>query len=306
MSPSGSVATITSERSPSTERSSRSSPERYWQPRNIDVSDDPFSTPATSVSPRPSTPLGQPHLYKELIDIVIHQAESVPGLPAIGTSVLASVASNRTLDRCLAVRSSVPRAEWKNIGAVGELFVSLHVFIALMKTDFLKMFEFLKNKLFLPGFDLNHWQSQIRDRVAVDSRYSELAPWSEPEIADIVYPDDESALTKHLIQQGYLENDSWAGRNPTYYIEVKTTMHTLDTPFFCSQNQFNIMEETKLPDLGPSSKVYLIARVFGVGNSRMGLHLYVDPARLLREGKLKFVAEKYTVTQVRTRGTASG
>ena len=56
------------------------------------------------------------------------------------------------------------------------------------------------------------------------------------------------------------------------------------------------MEQMQLPDLGPSDNVYLIARVFGLGNSKIGLHLYLDPAKLRREERLKFVADKYFVT----------
>jgi hypothetical protein len=150
--------------------------------------------------------------------------------------------------------------------------------------------------LSLPNFDISCWQSTIRQRVAVHRDYTGLAKWDGSETADIVYSDAESALTDLLIRLGYLGSSAWSCRTPTYYIEVKATMGALENPLFCSQSQVDRMEQMQLPDLGPSDNVYLIARVFGLGNSRMGLHLYLDPAKLRREEKLKFVADKYIVT----------
>ncbi|ESZ98908.1 hypothetical protein SBOR_0766 [Sclerotinia borealis F-4128] len=85
-------------------------------------------------------------------------------------------------------------------------------------------------------------------------------------------------------------------RSPTYYIEVKTTLGPLDTPFYCSQNQFDIMENLKLQDNQSLSEVYLIARVFKLGARGMGFKLYLDPADLRRKGQLKFTSDKYIIT----------
>jgi hypothetical protein len=123
-----------------------------------------------------------------------------------------------------------------------------------------------------------------------------MGRWSGFETADIVYSDSDSTLTTLLIQQGYLESSSWLGRSPTYYIEVKTTMGALDNAFFCSQPQFDRMERMQLPETGHSDEVYMIARVFGLGGSRMGLRLYIDPATLRRRQELKFVADRYAIT----------
>ena len=157
------------------------------------------------------------------------------------------------------------------------------------------MYELLRN-LSLPGFDLGCWQSTIRQRVAVHDWHTGLARWNGSETTDIVYSDAESALTDILIRLGYLGSGAWSCRTPTYYIEVKTTMGALENPLFCGQPQVDLMEQMQLPDLGPSDNVYLIARVFGLGSSKMGLHLYLDPAKLRKEGRLKFIASKYIVT----------
>ena len=123
-----------------------------------------------------------------------------------------------------------------------------------------------------------------------------MARWSGLETADIVYHDIDGVLTELLIRQGYLESQLWAGRTPTYYIEVKTTMGAAGNAFFCSHSQFERMEQMQLPDTGHADEVYMIARAFGLGGSRMGLRLYIDPATLRRKQELKFVADRYTIT----------
>jgi hypothetical protein len=100
--------------------------ERHRFPENLNPSDDPFLTPATSVSSTsPSYPVRSDR-YRELLDIVIQQAESTPSLPREGASILASEASDGTIDRYLATKSSIPGEEYFLIGAAGELFVSCH------------------------------------------------------------------------------------------------------------------------------------------------------------------------------------
>jgi len=57
------------------------------------------------------------------------------------------------------------------------------------------------------------------------------------------------------------------------------------------------MEATELPDDGDAADdVYLIARVFGVGQSRMGLKLYLDPWKMRRKRELRFEAKVYSVS----------
>lgn len=45
----------------------------------------------------------------------------------------------------------------------------------------------------------------------------------------------------------------------------------------------------------PSSKIYIILRVFNVGKANMGMRLYVDPATMKEDGELIFEPESYTV-----------
>lgn len=171
------------------------------------------------------------------------------------------------------------------------------------------MFELLLS-LDLPDFGLPQWQSTIRDRARVHELYSHLQQWTGSETADIVYHDRQLRLTEILIENGYLFPQSgqppfwfpesvadswWNGPKPKYYVEVKTTPGPLDAPFFCSEGQVQRMEDMKFKDALPS-EIYLIARVFGLGSSSMGVKLYVDPATLREHGRLNFKGGKYAVT----------
>ena len=93
---------------------------------NPNPSDDPFLTPATSVSSASPNHTERSDRYKELLDTIIQQAESTHGLPMEGASVLASDVSDNIADRYLAIRSGIPGEENFLIGAAGELFVSRH------------------------------------------------------------------------------------------------------------------------------------------------------------------------------------
>ena len=48
-------------------------------------------------------------------------------------------------------------------------------------------------------------------------------------------------------------------------------------------------------DGGGADSVYLVARVFGVNQSRMGLKLYLDPWKMRRNHELRFEAQVYSV-----------
>jgi hypothetical protein len=99
-----------------------------------------------------------------------------------------------------------------------------------------------------------------------------------------------------LIEKGYLRSSIWRGCSPTYYIEVKTTPGSLHTQFYCTQHQYDLMEDMKLSEGISANRIYLIARVYALGNSGMGLKLYLDPATLKRERQLDFRTEKYIIT----------
>lgn len=93
-------------------------------PRVASADDEPIGTPATpTYIGSPDLP-EQPELYKEFLGLVIQQAESVPSLPVLGSSVVASVAAHCNIDSTLAIRSNIPGEDLYKIGAAGELFVS--------------------------------------------------------------------------------------------------------------------------------------------------------------------------------------
>jgi hypothetical protein len=157
------------------------------------------------------------------------------------------------------------------------------------------MFEFLRS-ISPSNVDLFIWQSTIRYKANVLDEYRCLQAWPGSETADIVYPDSSSVLTTRLISCGYLQSELWRDAKPTYYIEVKTTTEEHEHPFFCSQKQFDMMESMRLSNDKVSGEVYIIARVFKLGKEGMGYRLYVDPATLKAQGRLKFESNQYAVT----------
>lgn len=65
-----------------------------------------------------------------------------------------------------------------------------------------------------------------------------MSPWTGRETSDIVYHDTQGVLTELLILNRYLDRGRWDGRTPQYFIEVKTTTSSYDTPFFMSDSQY--------------------------------------------------------------------
>jgi len=120
--------------------------------------------------------------------------------------------------------------------------------------------------------------------------YPGLENWSDKETSDIVYDDIGGFFTRFLIKHGYLSSIHWNDKRPKYYIEVKSTTSTWADRFYVTRNQFNLMEESLLPEGNPVGvdAIYLIARVFNLGHAGMGLKLYLDPANLSRKGELVF------------------
>ena len=115
------------------------------------------------------------------------------------------------------------------VGAAGALYV----------------FEYLKG-LGLPGFGLENWKSEIRDRVKVHTDYQDVkryecrsaCPDSEYPNPDFDYLDALGTLTQFLIHKGYLRRSLWDSKRPRYYIEIKTTMSSnWQEPFYMSKGQ---------------------------------------------------------------------
>lgn len=163
------------------------------------------------------------------------------------------------------------------------------------------MYHFL-SKLGLPNLDQTCWQSTIRHRAALHQDYQDISQWHGYETADIVYTDHQNILTKILVQKGYLDSE-WASFCPTYYIEVKATTASCDTRFFCSQGQLDLMKSMHhkkdvASGLSNSKQIYVVARVFSLGDAGTGFYLYVNPEPPVTAGELEFQAEngKYIVT----------
>ena len=139
-------ATPSPTRTPHSERSTSYFSEGRLFPEHLHPSDDPFLTPGTSVSSSSSSHPVRSDRYRELLDIVIQQAGSTSSLPSEGESILSSDASDSTIDRYLATRSSIPGEENFLIGAAGELFVSWHQSQFLCEIpNSSKVFELLRN-----------------------------------------------------------------------------------------------------------------------------------------------------------------
>ncbi|KAF1808780.1 hypothetical protein P152DRAFT_452583 [Eremomyces bilateralis CBS 781.70] len=255
--------------------SSRSS--HFISQRNSGLSPSSNLTPATLVFSTPGTQ-EDPARYTMLLEVAVDSARRGPQFPRVGETSAVS------LEPCLSkfevdVAVTGAQRDFK-VGAAGELF----------------MFEWLKS-LQLPNFGLESWQSRIRNLVRSHYDYTALTNWSLPETSDIVYEDYKSKLTGLLIANGYLRSDIWAREQPKYHIEVKASTGRLTTPFYVSRNQYDLMMDTTLPTDSASGRVYILARVFNLGQSDMRLKLYLDPNRLEREARLRFRSDKYEVTE---------
>ena len=66
-------------------------------------------------------------------------------------------------------------------------------------------------------------------------------PWTNPETADIVYPDIDSRLTSLFCDAGYLDEATWESATPTYYLEVKTAVGKCDERLFMSNKQYEMV-----------------------------------------------------------------
>lgn len=78
----------------------------------------------------------------------------------------------------------------------------------------------------------------MRKYVTTHPEYADMEPWIGQETSDIVYLDHDSILTNILIDKDYLTRDVWGGKRPEYFIEVKTTTMSYDTPFYMTKAQY--------------------------------------------------------------------
>lgn len=158
----------------------------------------------------------------------------------------------------------------------------------------------------LHQFSRANWQSKIRSLVNVLDDYKDLRSYSSIiETADIVYHDRNNELFEILRARGHFTNVQTPPDPFTFQIEVKTSTSNLETEFFVSQRQVNLMENAKTMDsLGQSRVCYIIARVFNLGRKDMGFALYVNPAQLREDGFLIFESTSYKVRPGNGRNTA--
>ncbi|KAL7930143.1 hypothetical protein V8C35DRAFT_313668 [Trichoderma chlorosporum] len=164
----------------------------------------------------------------------------------------------------------------KMIGAAGELYV----------------FELLKTcNPSLPDFGIDNWKSTIRSYASTHPDYANMQPWHGRETSDLVYHDRMGTFTKLLIDKCYFDASTWEQRRPTYHFEVKATTSSCDTRFFVSKAQYKMLHDNREKE----NSVYIIMRVFNVGNGNIGLRVYVDPAELEAREELLFTTETWSV-----------
>ncbi|KAI1758820.1 hypothetical protein GGR53DRAFT_471962 [Hypoxylon sp. FL1150] len=160
------------------------------------------------------------------------------------------------------------------VGAAGELFV----FELLSAMD-----------PSLRDFTRSNWRSTMRKYATAHPDYVDMSSWTGIETSDLEYEDKDGALTEVLIAKGYLQN-TWRARRPKFYIEVKTTPGSWNTPFYMSHAQYG-----KMRSLSTANSIYVIFRVFNLYTGEIGCKIFIDPAKLEEKGQLVFTADKWTV-----------
>lgn len=212
------------------------------------ISTSPLLLPTRPSTPAPTKPIyfGTSNYYITLLDKVIDAGRRgiFPNHGEINRSQSQSSVSDTsdTTDWGMRFVSQIERDS--KIAAAGELYVSIYLWGRLPISRLMtipQVFELLYRLLIwsqLPGFSRNNWQSSVRKYVKVHPDYATLVPWSGTETSDIVYPDNDGLLTKQLIKKGYLAMETWEGRKPKYFIDVKTTTMPCETRFSMSKVQY--------------------------------------------------------------------
>ncbi len=85
----------------------------------------------------------------------------------------------------------------------------------------------------------------MRKYVIIHPEYTDMDEWRGRETSDITYCDVQSKLTAELIEKGYLARNTWEGKHPNYFIEVKTTTGSCETPFYISKAQYQRVSVNK-------------------------------------------------------------
>ncbi|GLA20578.1 hypothetical protein AnigIFM62618_009153 [Aspergillus niger] len=222
--------------------------------------------------------------YHQLLSSVLASARNAI-FPSQGTFDMAGLDDSITAGaaaQTIRLRTSDQLERDFKIGAAGELFV----FELLSRLD-----------PPLPAFTRDNWQSVIRKFVTILPEYSDMTAWHGRETADITYDDHDGVLTSLFIDKGYLRDDVWRGKTPRFYMEVKSSTADNRTPFFMSKYQYRRMQE--MSNGGTQSDnmdtIYVIFRVYNLGQQGMRVKVYVDPETMRVREELLFTAEGWSV-----------
>ncbi|KAI0200443.1 hypothetical protein F4808DRAFT_470402 [Astrocystis sublimbata] len=221
------------------------------------------------------------HLYVETLSRVIAAGRRA-SIPVHGGANIRQLPGsiNDAADLGLCSASRVERD--CKVGAAGELYV-------------FELLSHLYGGQGLPLFSRANWQSTIRKYVIVHPEYADMETWRGRETSDITYLDVQGTLTDELINKGYLARDLWEGKRPSYFIEVKTTTSSCDTPFYMSKAQYQHMQDNTSWPNNANGNIYVVFRVYYLGQDTMDLEIYVDPEALRRTGRLKFRSELWSI-----------
>ncbi|PWY95999.1 hypothetical protein BO94DRAFT_601049 [Aspergillus sclerotioniger CBS 115572] len=222
--------------------------------------------------------------YLRLLSYVLEYARGT-ALPSQGAFDMTALDESITTDSCSKPYQLQISDQWERdskIGAAGELFV----FELLSRLD-----------PHLPAFTRDNWKSKIRRFVTILPEYSTMTAWHGRETADIAYDDHDGVLTSLFIDKGYLREDIWRGETPRFHIDVKSSTGACQTPFYMSKHEYRRMQEMSngKSQSENADVVYVIFRVYDLGQRSMNVKVYVDPeVRRVRE-ELVFTAESWSV-----------
>ncbi|KAI0977216.1 hypothetical protein F4678DRAFT_468441 [Xylaria arbuscula] len=196
-------------------------------PGSISYVESPFRQHILSPSFEPPTPAGNSaidELYLAALSHVI-TAGRRNNLPSHGNFLSRRQPRSYRGVPNLSLRSLGQDERDCRVGAAGALYV-------------FELLSHLSGPDGLPGFSRQNWQSNMRKYVIVHPEYADMNEWSGWETSDITYCDVQGKLTTELIEKGYLVRNTWEGKHPNYFIEVKTTTGSCEKPFYTSKAQY--------------------------------------------------------------------
>jgi len=164
----------------------------------------------------------------------LDMSDMLSALNTINRPSLDVLSPNRSFSYRYKIRASTDFERHSKVGAAGELFV----------------FTLLCRVITEKGGQVyqEDWKSNMRNLVKEHHPdWRHWPEWTERETSDIVYLDNESALTAVLIENGYLDYHTWVGQKPLYMIEVKTTLADKSKEFYLSVEQHQRMQEHAEP-----------------------------------------------------------